>query len=36
MSDLDEVDHALVRELQRDARRSNRELAATVHVSPST
>jgi DNA-binding Lrp family transcriptional regulator len=36
VSDLDAIDHALVRELQRDARRSNRDLAATVHVSPST
>jgi DNA-binding Lrp family transcriptional regulator len=33
---LDAVDHALLRELQEDARRSNRELAAAVHVSPST
>ena len=36
MSGLDAVDHALLRELQEDARRSNRELAAAVHVSPST
>jgi DNA-binding Lrp family transcriptional regulator len=36
MSALDDVDRALVRELQADARRSNRELAAAVHVSPST
>jgi len=36
MSGLDTVDHALLRELQADARRSNRELAAAVHVSPST
>jgi DNA-binding Lrp family transcriptional regulator len=36
MSELDDVDRALVRELQADARRSNRELAAAVHVSPST
>jgi DNA-binding Lrp family transcriptional regulator len=36
MSELDAVDRALLRELQSDARRSNRELAATVHVSPST
>ena len=36
MSALDPVDRALVQELQRDARRSNRELAAAVHVSPST
>ena len=33
---LDAVDRALVRELQADARRSNRELAGAVHVSPST
>jgi DNA-binding Lrp family transcriptional regulator len=36
VSELDAVDHALLRELQRDARRSNRELAEAVHVSPST
>jgi DNA-binding Lrp family transcriptional regulator len=36
VSPLDPIDHALVRELQEDARRSNRELAAAVHVSPST
>ena len=36
MTGLDAVDHALLRELQEDARRSNRELAAAVHVSPST
>ena len=36
MSGLDAVDHALLRELQEDARRSNRELAEAVHVSPST
>ncbi len=36
VSALDPIDHALVRELQEDARRSNRELAAAVHVSPST
>jgi len=36
VSGLDAVDHALLRELQEDARRSNRELAAAVHVSPST
>jgi DNA-binding Lrp family transcriptional regulator len=36
MSDLDAVDRALLRELQQDARRSNRDLAAAVHVSPST
>lgn len=33
---LDDIDRALIRELQRDARRSNRELAAAVHVAPST
>jgi DNA-binding Lrp family transcriptional regulator len=33
---LDAVDWALVRELQDDARKTNRELAAAVHVSPST
>jgi DNA-binding Lrp family transcriptional regulator len=36
MSELDAVDRALLRELQEDARRSNRDLAAAVHVSPST
>ena len=36
MSGLDTVDHALLRELQEDARRSNRELAAGLHVSAST
>ncbi|HEY2601857.1 MAG TPA: Lrp/AsnC family transcriptional regulator [Thermoleophilaceae bacterium] len=36
MTELDTIDHALLRELQRDARQSNRELAAAVHVSPST
>jgi DNA-binding Lrp family transcriptional regulator len=33
---LDSIDWALVRELQNDARETNRDLAATVHVSPST
>jgi len=33
---LDELDQALLRELQRDARRTNRELAAATGVSPST
>jgi DNA-binding Lrp family transcriptional regulator len=33
---MDDIDQALIRELQRDARRSNRELAAAVHISPST
>ncbi|HWV88409.1 MAG TPA: Lrp/AsnC family transcriptional regulator [Capillimicrobium sp.] len=30
------MDHALLRALQDDARQTNRELAAAVHVSPST
>jgi DNA-binding Lrp family transcriptional regulator len=34
--DLDALDHALLRALQDDARQTNRDLAATVHVSPST
>ncbi|SHG24721.1 DNA-binding transcriptional regulator, Lrp family [Jatrophihabitans endophyticus] len=33
---MDELDSALVRELQVDGRRSNRDLAATVGVAPST
>ena len=33
---LDSIDWALARELQNDARRTNRDLAAAVHVSPST
>lgn len=36
MSELDAVDWALLRELQHDARKTNRDLAAAVHVSPST
>src|SRR6478736_3396229 len=36
MTGLDATDWALVRALQDDARTSNRELAAAVHVSPST
>jgi DNA-binding Lrp family transcriptional regulator len=36
MTDLDAIDRGLIRELQRDARQSNRDLAAAVHVSPST
>ncbi len=36
MTELDAVDHALLRALQDDARQSNRDLAAAVHVSPST
>jgi DNA-binding Lrp family transcriptional regulator len=34
--DIDALDKALIRELQDDARQTNRELAAAVHVSPST
>ena len=33
---LDSIDWTLVRELQHDARCSNRDLAAAAHVSPST
>src|ERR1700742_2674109 len=33
---LDSIDWAIVRELQNDARATNRDLAAAVHVSPST
>jgi DNA-binding Lrp family transcriptional regulator len=36
LAQLDAVDWALVRELQDDARKTNRDLAAAVHVSPST
>ena len=36
MARFDAVDWALVRVLQDDARTSNRDLAAAVHVSPST
>lgn len=36
MSTLDELDQAIVRELQRDARRTNRDIAAAVGVSPTT
>jgi DNA-binding Lrp family transcriptional regulator len=36
LTQLDAVDWALVRELQDDARKTNRDLAAAVHVSPST
>ena len=36
MADIDALDLALIRELQDDARQTNRELAAAVHVSPST
>jgi DNA-binding Lrp family transcriptional regulator len=35
-AELDSIDWTLVRELQHDARCSNRELAAAAHVSPST
>ena len=33
---MDEIDVAIVRELQRDARQSNRDLAATLGIAPST
>ena len=33
---MDELDTAILRELQRDARRSNRDIAASVGVSPTT
>ena len=36
MAELDALDLALLRELQDDARQTNRDLAAAVHVSPST
>ncbi len=36
MTELDALDYALLRELQDDARQTNRDLAAAVHVSPST
>jgi DNA-binding Lrp family transcriptional regulator len=36
MGGLDELDAAIVRELQRDARRTNRDIAGAVGVSPST
>lgn len=36
MDQLDAVDYAILRVLQDDARTSNRDLAAEVHVSPST
>src|SRR3954447_25451833 len=36
MADLDELDTALLRELQVDARRTNRDIAAAVGVSPTT
>jgi DNA-binding Lrp family transcriptional regulator len=36
MADLDELDTAILRELQRDARRTNRDIAAAVGVSATT
>jgi DNA-binding Lrp family transcriptional regulator len=36
MPELDALDFALLRALQDDARQTNRDLAAAVHVSPST
>ena len=36
MADLDELDKAILRELQADARRTNKDIAAAVGVSPST
>ena len=36
MSDLDAIDTAILRELQRDARRTNRDVASVVGVSPTT
>jgi DNA-binding Lrp family transcriptional regulator len=36
MAHLDELDTALLRELQRDARRTNRDLAAAIGVAPTT
>jgi DNA-binding Lrp family transcriptional regulator len=36
MAHLDELDTAILRELQRDARRTNRDIAAAVGVSPTT
>jgi DNA-binding Lrp family transcriptional regulator len=36
MADLDELDKAILRELQSEARRTNREVAAAVGVSPTT
>lgn len=36
MADLDELDTAILRELQLDARRTNRDIAAAVGVSPTT
>ena len=36
MASLDELDKAILRELQADARRTNKDIAAAVGVSPST
>ncbi|WP_236049315.1 Lrp/AsnC family transcriptional regulator [Paractinoplanes ovalisporus] len=36
MAELDELDKAILRELQSDARKTNREVAAAVGVSPTT
>src|SRR3954468_2904055 len=36
MTELDALDHAIVRGLQDDARQTNRDLAAAVHAAPST
>ncbi|GAB2609766.1 AsnC family transcriptional regulator [Paractinoplanes abujensis] len=36
MADLDELDKAILREFQSDARKTNREVAAAVGVSPTT
>src|SRR3954451_19211003 len=36
MADLDGLDTAILRELQADARRTNRDVAAAVGVSPTT
>jgi DNA-binding Lrp family transcriptional regulator len=36
LGDMDELDAAILRELQRDARRTNRDVAAAVGVAPTT
>src|SRR3954467_14178880 len=36
LAELDELDTAILRELQSDARKTNREVAAAVGVSPTT
>jgi len=36
MARLDELDTAILREMQADARRTNRDIAAAVGVSPTT